>query len=209
MQTIIRRFPLYIIVSLVVGIPLIIGIILAIQDIVELNHKSRTALQDEQLVKLVIHYDDLAHSLAVERGLTAGVLGSKGDPQIVKNLQNQRNKVDNAVNDLQNFSSELLDSLSTQRLAKDVFYQLTQLNRVRSGVDKLAPEIPPFNYYSNLNQLIIDNVGILISRSENSELSTLSQSVRQVRRSTECSTTYDICQHQRLYPVGRRSKACG
>ncbi|WP_162064253.1 methyl-accepting chemotaxis protein [Vibrio taketomensis] len=180
MQTIIRRFPLYIIVSLVVGIPLIISIILAIQDIVELNHKSRTALQDEQLVKLVIHYDDLAHNLAVERGLTAGVLGSRGDPQIVKNLQNQRNKVDNAVNDLQNFSSELLDSQLTQRLAKDVFSQLTQLNRVRSGVDKLAPEIPPFNYYSNLNQLIIDNVGILISRSENSDLSTLGQSLTAV-----------------------------
>lgn len=79
-----RQFPLYIIVSLVAGVPLIIAIALATQDIFELNKQSSSALKDEQLVNLVVKYDDLAHNLALERGLTAGVLGSNGNPEIVR-----------------------------------------------------------------------------------------------------------------------------
>ncbi|WP_194435231.1 methyl-accepting chemotaxis protein [Vibrio fluminensis] len=177
MQSILRRFPLYVIVSFAVAIPVVIAIALAALDIFALNNKSQATIKDEQLVNLVIHYDDLAHNLAVERGLTAGVLGSKGNREIVDNLRNQRAKVDAAINQLEQFKSQAIDSQLTGSLLKDINSQLAKLNEVRQGVDKLKPQIAPFGYYSNLNQLIIDNIDLLISETRSHELSALGKSL--------------------------------
>ena len=177
MQSILRRFPLYLIVSLIVTIPLTIAVFLAVQDILELNTKSKTALKDEQLVNLVIHYDNLAHNLAVERGLTAGVLGSKGKAEIVQKLKQQRSKVNSAIATLNQFHSTELPSSLVNSLVKDVNRELTNLAQVRQGVDALNPQIAPFGYYSNLNQLIIDNIDLLISETRSHELSALGKSL--------------------------------
>ncbi|MCV5803747.1 nitrate- and nitrite sensing domain-containing protein, partial [Escherichia coli] len=40
-------------------------------------------------------------------------------------------------------------------------------------VDRLSPQIAPFGYYSNLNQLIIDNIDVLIAQTQSRELGTL------------------------------------
>ncbi|MDW2019984.1 nitrate- and nitrite sensing domain-containing protein, partial [Vibrio sp. 704] len=56
---------------------------------------------------------------------------------------------------------------------QDVQVQLNRLNQVRQGVDRLSPQIAPFGYYSNLNQLIIDNIDVLIAQTQSRELGTL------------------------------------
>ncbi len=81
---------LYIMVSVVAGVPLLLAIFLAVQHTINLNTQSHQALKDQQLVTLITHYDNLAHNLAVERGLTAGVLGSQGKTEIVQKLTQQR-----------------------------------------------------------------------------------------------------------------------
>ncbi|GAB2662897.1 methyl-accepting chemotaxis protein [Vibrio panuliri] len=177
MQSILRRFPLYLIVSFAVTIPVTIAVTLAVLDIIALNAKSQTTIKDEQLVNLVIRYDDLAHNLAVERGLTAGVLGSKGNPEIVNNLSKQRTKVDNTLNNLKQFKSTVLPSSLINTLLIDIDKQLARLSQVRQGVDQLQPQIAPFGYYSNLNQLIIDNIDLLISETRSHELSALGKSL--------------------------------
>ncbi|MBA5764627.1 methyl-accepting chemotaxis protein [Vibrio sp. 404] len=177
MQSILRRFPLYFIVSLIVTIPLTIAVLLAALDIFQLNTKSKTALKDEQLVSLVVQYDNLAHNLAVERGLTAGVLGSNGKAEIVQNLAQQRAKVDSAIATLNQFDSAILPSHLINALVKDINRELANLPQVRKGVDALEPQIAPFGYYSNLNQLIIDNIDLLISETRSHELSALGKSL--------------------------------
>ena len=177
MLSFLRQFPLYIIVSLVAGIPLTIAVALAVHDIHELNSQSNTALKDEQLINLVVHYDNLAHNLAVERGLTAGALGSKGNLEIVNNLKQQRIKVDSAIFALRQFDTSDLNSDLTQILFHDVQSGLSHLTKVRQGVDNLKPQIAPFGFYSRLNQLIIDNIDLLIGETKSHELSALGKSL--------------------------------
>ncbi|MCY9803860.1 methyl-accepting chemotaxis protein [Vibrio scophthalmi] len=172
-----RQFPLYVIVSWVAGIPLTIAIALATQDIFELNKQSSSALKDEQLVNLVVKYDDLAHNLALERGLTAGVLGSNGNPEIVENLKAQRKVVNIAMAELQPNKASLFHSDLNSALQKDVQEELSRIEAVRQGVDSLAPDIAPFGFYSHLNQLIIDNIDLLISETQSHELSALGKSL--------------------------------
>ncbi|MCV5373212.1 nitrate- and nitrite sensing domain-containing protein, partial [Escherichia coli] len=85
----------------------------------------------------ITHYDNLAHNLAVERGLTAGVLGSQGKTEIVQKLIQQRKKVDDAVNSLVQLNTPLISSSDSYDLLQDVQVQLNRLNQVRQGVDRL------------------------------------------------------------------------
>ncbi|WP_218755551.1 methyl-accepting chemotaxis protein [Vibrio parahaemolyticus] len=169
----VRQFPLYIMVSVVAGVPLLLAIFLAVQHTINLNTQSHQALKDQQLVTLITHYDNLAHNLAVERGLTAGVLGSQGKTEIVQKLTQQRKKVDDAVNSLVQLNTPLISSSDSYDLLQDVQVQLNRLNQLRQGVDRLSPQIAPFGYYSNLNQLIIDNIDVLIAQTQSRELGTL------------------------------------
>ncbi|MGR4991662.1 methyl-accepting chemotaxis protein [Vibrio rotiferianus] len=177
MTSLLRRFPLYVVVCIVAGIPLVIAIILSTQNVLVLERQAKIAIRDTQLVDLATNYDNLAHNLAVERGLTAGVLGSKGNPEIVNKLRQQRLKVDLAVSALSQSNTDMLDSKLTTSLAQDIHLQLAQLSKVRSGVDQLAPHISPFHYYSNLNQLIIDNIKIVIAETQSNELTLIGDSL--------------------------------
>lgn len=177
MTSLLRRFPLYIVVCIAAGVPLVIAIILSTQNVLELEQRAQIAIRDTQLVNLATNYDNLAHNLAVERGLTAGVLGSKGNPEIINKLRQQRVKVDSAILALSQSETDTLNSNLTTSLAQDVKQQLAELNKVREGVDKLAPHISPFNYYSNLNQLIIDNIKIVIAETQSNELTQIGDSL--------------------------------
>lgn len=176
----VRQFPLYIMVSVVAGIPLLLAIFLVIQHTMILNSQSHNALKDKDLVNLISHYDNLAHNLALERGLTAGVLGSQGKTEIVQKLTQQRKKVDEAVNSLVQVNKQLTSNHDSYDLLQDVQVQLNQLNLVRQGVDRLSPQIAPFGHYSNLNQLIIDNIDVLVAQIQSQELATLGDALTSV-----------------------------
>ncbi|EJA3581898.1 methyl-accepting chemotaxis protein [Vibrio vulnificus] len=177
MHSLLRRFQLYIIVSIVAGIPLLISIFLAGNTILDFNRQAKMSEVDREAIKMVILFDNLAHNLAVERGLTAGVLGSKGNPDQVTALGQQRGKADQAIAALRSYKPELLNSNFVNMLVSDITQQLSQLNNVRAGVDKLAPTIAPFGYYSNLNQLAIDNSRLMLSQVGNYQLGALGESL--------------------------------
>ncbi|MEZ9230285.1 nitrate- and nitrite sensing domain-containing protein [Vibrio amylolyticus] len=67
---------------------------------------------DGEIVNLALSYDDLAHNLAVERGLTAGVLGSKGNR---KHLVQQIEQTQTCMSELENDArsvSNIVDTIS-------------------------------------------------------------------------------------------------
>lgn len=159
------------------GIPIVLALVAAIELISTHQHTVDVAHKDSETINLVLLYDDLAHNLALERGLTAGVLGSKGNPKQVEALQKQRANTDARIAALQQYTPEYLLPVFTNSLAEDVFSQLSQIKQVRAQVDKLAPQISPFVYYSNLNQLSIDNASLLTSNIANESISELGQAL--------------------------------
>ncbi len=167
------------------GVPIVLALVAAIELISTHQHTVDVAHEDSETIKLVLLYDDLAHNLAVERGLTAGVLGSKGNPKQVEALQKQRANTDARIAALQQYTPEYLLPAFTNSLADDVFSQLSQIKQVRDQVDKLAPQISPFAYYSNLNQLSIDNASLLTSNIANESISDLGQALIAIVRMKE------------------------
>ncbi|SON48478.1 methyl-accepting chemotaxis protein [Vibrio tapetis] len=177
MQSLFRRFPLYVTVTAIAGVPIVLAIILALTFVSHFNTKANQTLQDSDVVTLIVLYDNLAHNLAVERGLTAGVLGSKGKgPQVAK-LAEQRKKVDTHASNLLGSQSLHIAPKLTQDLIQNVRQQLGDLNEVRRQVDTLKPTLSPFSYYSNINQLAIDNAALLLSQISTPEVSRLGESL--------------------------------
>ncbi|KYN83184.1 chemotaxis protein [Vibrio cidicii] len=177
MHALLRQFQLYNIVTVIAGIPLLLSIILAAHSIQSFNRQVQTSHLDREAIQLVILFDNLAHNLAVERGLTAGVLGSKGNPEQINALKGQRTKSDQAIAQLRAHQAQLFSSTAIKALTKDIDTALGELNAVRMGVDKLAPTIAPFTFYSHINQLAIDNNRLVLSEVGNEQLSALGESL--------------------------------
>jgi len=113
--------------------------------------------------------DNVAHNFAVERGLTAGFLASKGQSGKDK-LNTQRKKSDSAEQELRNFSAEYLDKGMINTLLSDVIQQLNNKSTIRSQVDNLQIKNSPFVYYSTLNQLSLDSISVIIGNINSSDL---------------------------------------
>lgn len=177
MRSLLQRFSLHHIVTALAGIPLLLAALMSIELFLHQKSIVNQANQDQEVIQLTLLYDNLAHNLAVERGLTAGVLGSKGAAEQVKKLQEQRSKADQHIRVFKSFSPEFLPLPLVESLKNDLEVELNKLQSVRSQVDQLAPKTSPFGYYSNLNQLAIDNAHILISAVNNLEVTQLGNSL--------------------------------
>jgi methyl-accepting chemotaxis protein len=177
MKRILSRYPLYLLVSVLTGIPILIALFLSSTQIISLNKQVNNSLEDEESVELILIYDDLAHNLAVERGLTAGVLGSKGQGKQLDSLKKQRIIVDQQIQRFTQFAPVQLSSVFYQKMSSEVKQQLSQLHEIRRQVDGLQPKLSPFNYYSNLNQLAIDNGTIILASINNKQVSSIGKSL--------------------------------
>ncbi|WP_315972466.1 methyl-accepting chemotaxis protein [Vibrio mangrovi] len=129
--------------------------------------------QDKETVRFILLFDNLAHNLAVERGLTAGVLGSKGKGAQVEALQKQRLVVNQQINNLRQFTPQFLPGHLAEKLRSDVNEQLNQLRNVRQQVDSLKPTLSPFDYYSHINQIAIDNGQMLLESINSPEIANI------------------------------------
>ncbi len=177
MKKILNLFPLYLVVTVIAGVPIALALGLAIVNVLELDKKVSIAEHDQETVQLILLYDNLAHNLALERGLTAGVLGSKGQGAQVEALKKQRVQSDSHVKALLNFQPSYTPISLSNKIREDVKNQLQSLTEVRRQVDSLKPTISPFAYYSNLNQLSIDNARVLLATIENEEVAELGSSL--------------------------------
>lgn len=173
MKALLNRLPIYVTVLLLSGIPLLIALIFSVTEIQQLQKQTVQAQTDEESVQTILLFDDLAHNLAVERGLTAGVLGSKGNSEQVAALNKQRQVVDQVIVKLNQFLPQFVPTSLFNKLKADILTELKRLAEVRKGVDALAPTIAPFNYYSNINRLAIDNGQTLLSLIKNADVASL------------------------------------
>jgi len=140
----------------------------------EFNEKDELELIDKSL-KLSLLLDNVAHQHALERGLTAGYLASKGKLGKGK-LVSQRLLADQSWQDLTNtFNSD--NYYSRQKLVTSYYEKLSQIinnkNTIRHQVDQFSPDTAPFEYYSKLNSTtinLIETVGLNIDDHELTEI---------------------------------------
>lgn len=143
MKSLLTYFPLYKIVTVLAGLPILIALLLATNHYLNYQSRVTSAEHDQETVKLILLYDNLAHNLALERGLTAGVIGAKGQGPQVETLKKQRQESDVHIAALLSFTPSYLDSSVTNQLKIDVNNQLANLKNVRDQVDALKLSISP------------------------------------------------------------------
>lgn len=153
------------------GLPLILFTVLGVQEVISSRTQVEQSLRTEEAMEAFSLLDGVAHNFAVERGLTAGFLGSKGDAGIKDKLNNQRLKADNAQNALQRFSPEYIDTALWNKAVNEVNSLFTDKTNVRAQVDTLKPNVSPFAYYSNLNRHAIAAASLVSSQSSSPEVS--------------------------------------
>ena len=112
--------------------------------------------QTQQLVGLSAALDHLAHNMAVERGLSAGFLGSKGQ-QMGEKLQQQRVVVDEAVTKLEQFTAAFsYPSQEMRERVEGLLQRAAQRIEIRQAIDALAPDNGGFAYYSTTNSISLE-----------------------------------------------------
>ena len=140
-------------IALVGTLPLILVVILAVSYGSILLEDSNDAKRAKDVVLLSDRLDAVAHNFAVERGLTAGFLGS-GGARGKEAVDAQRLKADNADQALRALSASDFEEISPEllnTLISPVLRELDRKNTVRSKVDNLAADNGSFGYYSSLN----------------------------------------------------------
>ncbi|AJQ92581.1 methyl-accepting chemotaxis protein [Gynuella sunshinyii] len=129
------------------------------------NQNIKEAELAEDLVKLSEYLDAVAHAHAVERGLTAGFLGSGGSKGRDALLA-QRKVADETGNALKSLSAEDFQRLPAQYLRKlqePIISFLSGKAAIRQKVDRLDPNNGAFNYYSTLNRRALNSIQGLLS----------------------------------------------
>jgi len=122
------------------------------------------AAEIRETVQLGILLDKVAHNFAVERGLTAGFIGSKSKSAHQKVIA-QRLKSDEAEQKLNLY----LKTKSSNKLPDTIVQLQNHLEakpRIRRYVDNLDKTANPFSYYSHLNKYAIDTLSILANQIE-------------------------------------------
>ncbi|KGY11929.1 chemotaxis protein [Vibrio tubiashii] len=180
MRSIMKQFSLHHILTALAGIPLLIAFLVALELSWTKMAIVDQANRDKETIELTLLYDNLAHNLAVERGLTAGVLGSKGAPEQITKLKEQRQKADQHIAAFNQFQPQYISPEISNKLKRDITAQLSEIGQIRNQVDQLAPKRSPFAYYSNLNQLAIDNAMLLVSGVNNDQIIRLGNSLTAV-----------------------------
>lgn len=133
-------------------------------QIFKAQERADHAQASQEAVELFHLFDNIAHQFAVERGLTAGVLASKGQGPQVTALKQQRVKADQAYQSLLAFAPQVLDKQLIDRLSQDVRQQLEQRNSIRQQVDTLNIKDSPFAFYSNINRMALDNLSVILTQ---------------------------------------------
>ncbi|MDC8832235.1 methyl-accepting chemotaxis protein [Alteromonas gilva] len=123
-----------------------------------------------RVVALVDAVEKIAHNHAVERGLTAGYLGS-GSAAAKAKVDAQRDKSDDAVLALRTLSTQAWpDEVSiTNRLAR-LFSILEEKAAIRREIDNQQGS-RAFSYYSRLNKTALDTASTLLLYITNRQVS--------------------------------------
>jgi len=145
----------------IVGIlPSLFAIIIVVFLVNNLNKQVNEGLVAEDMVTLSVLLDGVAHNFAVERGLSAGFLGSKGSNG-KEVLLAQRKVADQAEDALNNTSVEAFGALTADqlnRLRDPVLSILKNKEKVRQKVDASAADNGAFDFYSEVNRQALNAI---------------------------------------------------
>ena len=149
--------------KLALGLPLLAVIIAVGNEVATSLHAISAAKESRAIVELIGLLDDVAHNHAVERGLSAGFIGSKGNEELGNRLSKQRTLADDAVTALTDWLN--VPTYQTYRpISAALLDDLKRKPEIRSGVDQLANGSVPFNYYSSINSQALEIVSALYPR---------------------------------------------
>ncbi|MAQ02046.1 MAG: hypothetical protein CL586_08050 [Alteromonadaceae bacterium] len=137
-------------------------------------NKSLTQLHQAELetriVELVDTVEKIAHNHAVERGLTAGFLGS-GSEQARAKVLDQRQKANASVDALRQLANQdWPDSLNIQHQLSNLFTFLDNKQTIQQQVDRREGR-KAFGYYSKVNRMALDTANTLVLNIANSDVS--------------------------------------
>lgn len=142
---------------------------LLIQNLSSKWHETVTVKEDIALIELLDALEKVAHNHAVERGLTAGFLGSGSDAAKNKVLA-QRKKADASISQLRAISNELdTDIAAFSKNLNILFQHEAGKAAIRSQVDRRAAPTA-FVFYSTLNKIALDVAANLKNQIKHPEL---------------------------------------
>lgn len=154
-------------------IPTLAALVLGIQILSTKLDQQQSLSTLKHEVELSLLLDQIAHHHAVERGLTAGYLGSKGVHGKDK-LSTQRTKADstwkNLTQYLEDWNGLKPDSLTAQYI-QQIESKLLDKPGVRKRVDSLSANSGAFSYYSDLNAMVLNTIELIQQQITNPALS--------------------------------------
>lgn len=148
--------------------PLLIVLMMSIAFIHSNTRTIADANQTLDIVELALLLDGVAHNHAVERGLTAGFLGSGGKSNKAT-LDAQRQKASAAAREFQEYFESRqtgMDDTVRQRL-QSLSAMLKDVPALRDSIDVLRPERNPFAVYSGINKLALDTINEISASAKN------------------------------------------
>ena len=141
--------------------------LLVMSDLTERQNTQR----DIQLLGFMQALDGVAHSHAVERGLTAGFLGNPSDDNYQKVVK-QRDVADQASARLAQLRSELGTQEPILLRATDLLSrELAKKQALRAAVDR-REGAAAFGYYSRVNGMALDALASLMTEVSSNEVNT-------------------------------------
>ncbi len=155
-----------------VGVPLITTLVFGSMLLNHYYQQYQASLAATEVTHLAKTLDAVAHQHAVERGLTAGFLGSNG-AQMGDRLAAQREKADQAEAALKavlKTGVSHLNPITVDTLVKPILSDLAIKSQVRRRIDQLSPESGAFSYYSTLNGEALDAIVRLVQDVSDLEL---------------------------------------
>jgi len=134
---------------------------LAFKDISQLVTFMSQAEQDKKIVSLVSAAERVAHHHAVERGLTAGFLGSPS-PEARQKVVSQRKNADEAFENLRDLTNQ---DWTKELEISSILVPLFDAEKAKSGIRKSVDELngnQAFTYYSDLNKKALGAASALV-----------------------------------------------
>ena len=160
-------------IGLIIGLPFIIITMLMWMLTSEIDRQIKQHAMSEKVVSLSVIFDNIAHTHAVERGVSAGYLGAAGKSGLDK-LNTARKNADSAQTQLNTITQRDYPFLSAQdigSLKAPLHKLLQQKTNIRTQVDNLAPNNGAFSYYSSVNRLALSSLEQLVYRLNSYEAS--------------------------------------
>ncbi len=172
MQNLLHRIPVSRKFLLALALPLCIIVWLAGVGILERQQQSSDMLQVVRFTELSARLGGLMHDIQVERGLSVGFLGSRGDT-FGNHLAAQRDQVDRQLASYRT-AWQGIDASGDpdigQRL-EEVEAMLADIAIMRRGIDALAIEnLDALEYYTGINSRLAEIVGRLNALANAGEL---------------------------------------